>query len=293
MPNFPIIDTHLHVWDQTRLRYSGFASNPLFNHPYHVEDYQRDCGALQIEAMVFVECYADFWEGGGQYIEEIEFVESEARRDPRLSGIVPMAPLERGARVEPMLRQIQDRHPTVKGIRRIVEFDRDPRALMLSDSFVEGVNLLAEFGWHFEINVNHTQMDIVRAFVLRVPEVPLILDHCGKPGIKEGAIAQYRDDVKFLSTRKNLWIKLSDLPVEADVDRWTEADLRPFIAATLETFGPARTIFAGDYPILHQATTLTRWVEVLDHAFADLGLSDSETRAIYRDNANDFYRLGL
>ena len=293
MPDFPIIDTHLHVWDQTRLRYSAFDGHPLFGHPYHVEDYARDCGAVQIEAMVFLECYADFWDGGGQYLEEIAFVESEAARDPRIRGIVPMAPLEWGLRAEPILRQMQERHPTVKGIRRIVEFDRDPRALTLSDDFIAGVNLLSRFGWHFEINVNHSQMDIVRAFVLRVPEVPLILDHCGKPGIAEGAIDQFRDDMAFLAKRPNLWIKLSDLPVEADHTTWTDADLRPYIAATLDAFGPARTIYGGDYPILLQATSMTQWVEVLDRAFADLGLSESETRAIYRDNANRFYRLGL
>jgi L-fuconolactonase len=292
MPGFPIIDTHLHVWDQKQLRYTAFERNPLFSRPYHVEDYQRDCGKLDIEAMVFLECYADFWEGGGQYIDEIKFVEREAERDPRIKGIVPMAPLEWGAKVEPMLRQMQQ-HPTVKGIRRIVEFDRDPRKLTLSDNFVEGVNLLSKFDWHFEINVNHKQMDIVREFVMRVPEVPLILDHCGKPGIKEGAIEQFRDDVKFLAKRKNLWIKLSDLPVEADHERWTPADIRPFIQATLETFGPGRTIYAGDYPILLQATNMTQWVELLDSAFADLGLSHTEIRSIYRDNANAFYRLGL
>jgi hypothetical protein len=32
---------------------------------------------------------------------------------------------------------------------------------------------------------------------------------------------------------------------------------------------------------------------VLDRAFADLGLSETDTRKIYRDNANSFYRLGL
>ena len=31
------------------------------------------------------------------------------------------------------------------------------------------MNLLEKFGMHFEINVNHTQMDIVREFVKRVP----------------------------------------------------------------------------------------------------------------------------
>jgi L-fuconolactonase len=118
MPDFPIIDTHLHVWDQTRLKYSAFDGHTLFGHPYHVEDYAKACGDLQVEAMVFLECYADFWEGGGQYIEEIEFVESEQKRDPRIKAIIPMAPLEWGSKVEPMLRQMRDKHPSTPITRR-------------------------------------------------------------------------------------------------------------------------------------------------------------------------------
>lgn len=293
MPDFPIIDTHLHIWDHSRLKYSAFIGHPLFGRDYHVEDYARDCGDVDVEAMVFLECYADFTPTGGQYIEELEFVEDEAKRDPRLRAIVPMAPLEWGSKVEPMLEEMATSHPAVRGIRRIVEFDADPRALTLSPGFIEGVNLLGKFGYHFEINVNHTQMDIVREFVKRIPDVPMILDHCGKPGIEEGAIAQYRDDLRELVRHPNLWIKLSDLPVEADKQHWTEADLRPFIAETIETFGVDRIIYAGDYPVCLQATTLPRWVEVLDRAFADLGLSQADTRKIYRDNANVFYRLDL
>lgn len=291
MPSFPIIDTHLHIWDFDRLNYSAFEGHPLFGKSYQIEDYQRDCGDLDIEAMVFLECYADFTPTSGQYIEEVEFVEDSAKRDPRIKGIVPMAPLEWGERATPILEQMSQNHPTVKGIRRIVEFDDNPRVLMLSNSFIEGVNLLADFGYHFEINVNHTQMDIVREFVRHIPNVPMILDHCGKPGIAEGAIDQYREDVKELSQHPNLWIKLSDLPVEADHKTWTPADLQPFIDATIDSFGFERTIYAGDYPICLQATTLPRWVDVLDHALIDA--SDRELRMFYRDNANDFYRLGL
>jgi L-fuconolactonase len=291
MPDFPIIDTHLHIWDHSQLKYSAFEGSELFRKDFHVEDYRRDLGEVQVEAMVFLECYADFWPGGGQYIKEIEFVEREAARDPGIKAIVPMAPLEWGSKVEPMLAEMRDKHPTVKGIRRIVEFDADPRALTLSDSFVEGVNLLDKYGFHFEINVNFTQMDIVREFVKRVPDVKLILDHCGKPGIRQGALAQYRDDVKDLARYPNLSIKLSDLPATADIKHWTEADLRPYIDATFESFGVDRTIYAGDWPICLQATSLPRWVSTLDHAIA--GFSDSEQRKFYRDNANHFYRLGL
>lgn len=291
MPDFPIIDTHLHIWDLDRLKYSAFEGHTLFGKTFTIEDYQRDCEGIDVEAMVFVECYADFNETGGQYIEEIEFVEESARRDPRIRGIVPMAPLEWGARVEPLLQQMQSQHPTVKGIRRIMEFDDDPRALTLAPEFVEGVNLLQEFGWHFEINVNFTQMDIIREFVQRIPDVPMILDHCGKPGIRQGAIKQYRDDISELAQHPNIWIKLSDLPPYADPENWRDDDLRPYIDATAEIFGFSRMIYAGDWPICLQATSLTRWIDTLDRAFA--GVPKTDLRKFYRDNANDFYRLGL
>ena len=291
MPDFPIIDTHLHIWDMDRLRYSAFDGHPLFGRSYHIEDYQRDCGDLEIEAMVFLECFADFTPTGGQYIEEIEFVEDSAKRDPRIKGIVPMAPVEWGEKVAPMLEQMRASHPTVKGIRRIMEFDDDPRGLTMSPAFIEGVNLLHDFGMHFEINVNFTQMDFIREFVQHIPDVPMILDHCGKPGIKEGKIDQYRDDIRDLAQHPNMWIKLSDLPPYADPENWTDADLRPYIDATIEHFGFERTIYAGDWPICLQATSLTRWVETLDAAFK--GVDEADLRAFYRNNANDFYRLGL
>ena len=292
MPNFPIVDTHLHVWDHDRLSYSAFKGHPLFGRSYHVEDYARDLGPVEVEAMVFLECYADFTAEGGQYLEEIAFVEDEQKRDPRLKAIVPMAPLEWGNRVRPMLERMRDEHPSVVGIRRIMEFDADPRGLTMSEGFIEGVNLLADFGWSFDINPNYTQMDFIREWVKLIEGVPMILDHCGKPGIRQGRIEQFREDMADLARHPNMWVKLSDLPPYAS-ENWTEDELRPYIEATLDAFGPERTIYAGDYPILLQSTTLPRWVEVLDNAFADLGLSETEAKKIYRDNAVRFYRLDL
>lgn len=291
MPDFPIIDTHLHLWDPQRLRYSWLDGNALLNKPYLVEDYRRDCGKVEVEAMVFLECYADFDADSGQYLEEIVFVEEEAKRDPRLKAIVPMAPLEKGKAVEPMLAEMAEKHPLVRGIRRIMEFDADPHAFTMAPNFIEGVNLLDQFGMHFEINVNYAQMKTVLEFVKHVPNVKMILDHCGKPGIRGHHIEQYRRQMTELARHPNVWCKLSDLPVEADWKSWSEADIRPFIDATVEAFGVDRIIYAGDWPVCLQATTLERWVEVLDHGLS--GLSEADRRKIYRDNANSFYRLGL
>ena len=49
MLDFPIIDTHLHVWDPRRLRYPWLDDIPLLNKPYLLEDYDRACGPVAVE----------------------------------------------------------------------------------------------------------------------------------------------------------------------------------------------------------------------------------------------------
>ena len=292
MPSYPIVDTHLHLWDPSRISYSWQRGNAVLERTFLVEDYQRNLQGIDVGAMVFVECHVDDGEGTGQYIKEIEFVESEAQRDPRIKAIVAKAPLERGQEVASLLQEMVSRFPRVKGIRRIPEFEPDPRGFMLNRRFIDGVELLGEFGLHFELNVNYTQMDDAVEFLERVPPVlPIVLDHCGKPGIRGGRIDDFRRHMKATAAHPNVVCKLSDLPVEANWSRWTEDELRPFIDATLETFGINRVMYGGDWPVCLQATSLLRWIEVLDHALA--GLSDQELRLIYRDNANRFYRLRL
>jgi len=289
MPSFPIIDTHLHVWEPGRLAYSWQSGSALLNRPYHVEDYRRDSHGTEVEAMVFVECHVDDAPGPGQYIKEIEFVEEEARREPRIRAIVAKAPLERGAAVAPILEEMVSRFPRLRGIRRIPEFEPDPRGFMLNPNFLEGVRLLNTFGLHFELNVNYTQMDDALEFVARVPEVPIVLDHCGKPGIKGNHIAAFRRHMKAMSAHPNVVCKLSDLAVEADRESWTEADLSPYIGATIEAFGPGRVLYGGDWPVCLQASSLQAWIQVIDETLATFSLA--ELHLLYRDNAKRFYRL--
>ena len=40
MPNFPIIDTYLHIWDIERLKYSAFDGHKLFGRSYHIETFR-------------------------------------------------------------------------------------------------------------------------------------------------------------------------------------------------------------------------------------------------------------
>ena len=55
MPNFAIIDTHVHLYDPRRLSYPWMKQAPALDRPYLTDDFARLTAGVDIEAMVFVE----------------------------------------------------------------------------------------------------------------------------------------------------------------------------------------------------------------------------------------------
>ena len=122
-----------------------------------------------------------------------------------------------------------------------------------------------------------------------VPEVQFILDHIGKPDIKNKLLDPWRAEIKTLSEFPNVWCKVSGLVTEADHENWTREQLKPYIDHVIECFGFDRVMYGGDWPVAFQATEYPRWVETLDWAIE--GCTDKELKKLFRDNAAAFYRL--
>jgi len=281
---FPIVDTHVHLWDPEFLRYPWLDDNALLNRALLPADYRRACGPVQVEKMVFVQCEAEF----SQFQEEADWVTGLAGgEEPRIAGIVPWAPLELGDEARPALEKLA-RNGLVKGIRRIIQFEPDTE-FCLRPGFVRGVQALSDYGLHFEICIVHTQMANTIKLVEQCPNVTFILDHIGKPGIKDHIMDPWRQDLKTLAGFPNLWCKISGLVTEADHEQWTREDLRPYLDHVFDTFGFERVMYGGDWPVAWQATEYPRWVETL--AWAIAGCSAEESRKLFHDNAMDFYRL--
>ena len=139
MPNFGIVDTHLHIWDPEKFRYEWLDDIPILNKSYLIEDYQRSTAGLMIDKMVFLQCEV----ASDQYLAEARWVSEVAREDPRIEGIVAWAPLEKGAAAVEDLDKLID-IPQVKGVRRIIQFQPNAE-FCLKPSFVEGVKLLENY----------------------------------------------------------------------------------------------------------------------------------------------------
>lgn len=284
MPEFPIIDAHLHLWDPRQIQIGWQAENDFLRRPFLTDQYASETDDLDVEAMVFVECFVD----RGDYLNEVRFVEQCAKAEPRIKSIVAQASIDDGEDVRPFLRHLKEHHQRVVGIRRMIEFQPDPD-FCLRPNFLRGLNMLAEFDLSFEINIHHSQFDKVLEMVPQVDGVTMILDHCAKPGIKSGEIARWSDHMHRLAQHKDVFCKLSDLPVEADWTTWREEEILPYIDVAVEAFGFERLIFAGDWPVCLQATSPKEWVALLDKHFA--GVDPVSLRKFYAENARRVYKI--
>ena len=285
MTDAPIVDTHVHFWNPTQLRYPWLDDVPKLNRPHLPEDYSRATDGVPVEQMVFVQCECD----AEQYQGEADWVAALARQDPRIRAIVAWAPLERGAGAKEALQGLAA-NGLVKGIRRIIQFETDDD-FCLQDDFVTGVQLLADFNLHFEICIKGNQqfantLNLVR----QCPDTRFILNHIGKPLIKERELEPWASHIHDLAELPNTWCKVSGLVNEADWDAWTLAELSPYVDHVLNCFGLSRVMFGGDWPVCTLASTYRRWFDTLSQA---VGRHDeADQRRLFHDNAVEFYRLG-
>lgn len=278
-----IVDAHLHLWDPARLRYPWLDGNALLDRPHLPDDFRRASEGCDVEAMIFVQCEA----GPGQHLLETEWVASLAEQEPRIAAIVAWAPLELGASARDSLERLT-RHERVRGIRRIVQFEPDP-AFCLQPDFIQGVKLLAEFGLTFDICTDWSRLPYVVRFARAVPEVPMVLDHIGKPPIAAGLIEPWATHLRELADLPHVWCKMSGVATEADHSNWNDAQLAPYIDTAIQAFGYERLMFGGDWPVSTQAIDYRRWIALLQRVLA--GASAADQDRFWRRNALYFYGL--
>lgn len=283
MPSFPIIDTHVHLTDVDYISYSTLKQEaPALHRNHDLDDFRAARGAVAIEAMVFMEVCCDIED----VHKEVDWVTGRARAEERLIGIVANAPLEQIT----LARATLERHalnPLVKGVRRLLQMEAND--FCLREDFLEGLRLLPEFDYSFDTCIYHPQLANVIKMVERCPDVRFILDHIGKPNIKEQRFEPWKAEIKALSDLPNVVCKISGMATEADHESWQKEDLGPYIGHVVECFGFDRVIYGGDWFVMELATSYPRWIETLDWALS--GCSEEELRKLYVDNAKAFYRL--
>jgi L-fuconolactonase len=284
MIDLPIVDAHAHLWDLPHFPRPWLSSIPALNRPFGLAEYQKQTSALPIAELVYVETGVS----PPSALLEARWAVSLAEGDSRPQGVVAAAPLEDGLHVRPYLEELVALGPLVKGVRRNLQ-DEEDREFCLRRDFVAATRLLEAYGFSLDICIRHEQLSAVTALSRECPSVLFILDHLGKPAIREKRLDPWRDQIAALAALPNVACKLSGLVTEANWSQWRPEDLAPYIAHALAVFGPHRVMFASDWPVVTLASTYRRWVETLEALTSHL--PSTASRLLWGENARRWYRL--
>ena len=285
VPDFPIIDAHVHLYDPQAVAFEWMTKVPELNMRHGLEDYIRLTTDVVIDRFVFVEVDAN----DGQHLDEARWVERHCGDDPRLGGIVASMPLEKGAAAVAADLHAFIQLPHARGVRRLLErHDQEPGWALRPD-FVEAVRLLARYDMPFDLCIRHGQLAEATELVRCCPEVRFVVDHIAKPAIRDGITERWRTQMHEIAAEPNVVCKISGVITEADHRTWTYDDVSPFIAHAIDCFGFGRVMFGGDWPISELATSYSRWVQVVDRLTK--GVSETDLRKLYRGTAIKHYKL--
>ena len=119
MPDVPIVDAHVHLWDPGRFRMPWLDGNALLNRAFGSSEFARASDGLGIEAVVYVQ--VDVTPAYG--LLEARWA---AAQGTLVAGIVAYAPIEDGATARTYLEALLQIDPRIKGVRRLIQSEADP-----------------------------------------------------------------------------------------------------------------------------------------------------------------------
>lgn len=277
-----IIDTHLHIIDQAALRYPWLAREPALNRDFLYEDYAQEarrCGITRSLHME-VDVHPDDIEA------EIDYVKVKAgEAGSLLCGKIAACRPEEESFAE--LVERQRANPFVKGFRRVLHVMPDD--LCQSALFRDNIRRLAGTGLTFDLCVLPRQMPQAIALIDLAPDVQFVLDHCGVPDIKAGAMHPWREHIVEIARRPNVVAKISGVIAYADPDSWTVETLRPWVEHTIGSFGWDRVVWGSDWPVCTLGGRLSTWVAATHALIA--GASEGERTGLLSGNARRIWGL--
>jgi len=293
----PIVDTHQHLWDLSRIRLAWLAGEAKLNRNYLLQDYLEAVKGLPVVKAVYMEVAVV----DEDLIKEAEWISDicRSKTGPTVAAVIGGRPAREDFRS--YLSQFRN-NPVIKGVRWIPPATKLGHKDYFSPQMRNNVRLLGEWGMSFDICVPPDWLTDAADLVDACLETRFILDHCGNADPQQFGrwgqelgeeavryVEQWRRGIDTLAARKNVVCKISGIIARVKPEDWRPDDLAPIVNHCLESFGPDRVMFAGDWPVCTKGAPLREWILALHQIVAERPLE--ERRKLFHDNAVKFYGL--
>jgi L-fucono-1,5-lactonase len=271
------LDSHVHFWRYNPAEYAWIDQTmTALQRDFMPDDVLGVMQSAGMDACVAVQVR--------QTVDETRWMLELTDRSPFIAGVVGWFDL-RSADLDAQIESLA--HPKLVGVRHIVQAEADD--FLFDEPFRRGVARLARHGLAYDILVYARQLSAAVSFAGSLTEVRLVLDHLGKPDIRNGGFDSWRRDLDRLARLPNVWAKLSGLVTEADWTGWTLEDLRRYINAAIDAFGPDRLMIGSDWPVCTVAAEYQQVIEIVRGAIDERPRSEQDS--ILGGTARRFWNL--
>ncbi len=292
-----IVDAHHHLWDLDACHYPWLMERGVkrfFGDPapiqknYLVPDLREDATDFELIDSVHIQVGV----APGHELRETEWLQATADREGLPGAIVAYGELE--ATDAPRKIEAQMQYSRLRGIRQIVGRSDEEDAVTGSGKLVadpawrEGLELLGELGLSFDLQLTPPQVPAVVEALASAPDTQVALCHCGSPWDQSAAgLESWRDGLRLLADLGSVHCKISGLGIFKH--DWTVDDIRPIVDSCIAVFGVEKCMFGSNFPVDKLHASYSNVWNAYDEI--TLGLSESERRALFVDNAQSFYGL--
>lgn len=293
----PAIDTHQHLWDLKKLQLPWLAGAPqILKQDYGLPEYAAATAGLNVVQAVYMEVDVR----PEDHVLEAETLINicRSKKAPTVAAVISGRPgLET---FSDYIRKLA-KAPEIRGVRQVLHSETAPAGMCLETQFVRSMLLLGELNLSFDLCMRPTELADGAALARKCPKTRFIVDHCGNadpaaflknPPKSETAPhdpGKWRDDIKTLADCPNVICKISGVIARAPAGVPLADALAPIVNHCLDTFGPDRVIFGGDWPVCLLGGSYKDWLTTLRTLIANRPLTDQ--KKLLHANAAAFYRL--
>lgn len=270
------IDSHQHFWKLSRGDYGWLTPDkgPIY----------RDFGPGDLAPLLARNAIArTIIVQAAPTVAETKYMLEIAAADPSIAGVVGWVDFTAGDAPATVRELARDK--LLLGLRPMVHDIPDDDWLLRAD-IAPALREMTATGLVFDALVQPRHLSRLLVFADRYPDLHIVVDHGAKPFIRARKLDPWRADMAALAARPHLVCKLSGLATEAASD-WRPADLAPYVAHLVATFGPSRLVFGSDWPVVDLAGGYDRWFDAAIELTS--GLSQADRDAIFGGNAARTY----
>jgi predicted TIM-barrel fold metal-dependent hydrolase len=291
-PMLPVVDTHQHLWNLDEFKLAWFdpktPAGKILGHNFTSKEYAEATKGLNVVKAVYMEVDVV----PEQQQKEADFITELCKSGKTVTCAAVVSGRPNSDGFEKYAKQFKG-HKYVKGIRQVLHVKDTPAGYCLDEKFVKGIQLLGDLGLSFDMCVRPAELPDFIKLADKCPGTRFILDHCGNADLKHTPAQrdEWKKNMTEIAKRKNMVGKVSGFIASApDRGKWTLDDLAPIINHTMDSFGPDRVFFGGDWPVcLLGVEKYADWLNALKTVVQNR--KEEEQKKLFHDNAVKFYGL--